>query len=233
MPEVLLMMPKLDYTIHIWKSYGVQILYNGDNGNKEPGNKVAEHGKYLGLTQVLNIVKKKEIEKRIRDLYRVKPGQSDYIGKLQSVLKVMLTELSEEELAKFKEKHKEWYTDRPSEEVIPNHEQNDKAVFELFSKVQPNWQNVKIWEAWDGSVPKESLPDKHKEKVKLPLNNNGYPILVDEDLSPPVTFSDLQATIRCFLTTYYQISTGNMKASGYIPPGYKFWELSYMTKEEV
>ncbi|EGO30216.1 hypothetical protein SERLADRAFT_404492 [Serpula lacrymans var. lacrymans S7.9] len=48
------------------------------------------------------------------------------------------------------------------------HEQNNEAEFELISKAQPNWQNVKIWEAWgkyvqtdiDGSVPKESLPSK-------------------------------------------------------------------------
>ncbi|EGO30225.1 hypothetical protein SERLADRAFT_404497 [Serpula lacrymans var. lacrymans S7.9] len=127
------------------------------------------------------------------DLYRVKPGQSGYIGKLQSVLKAMLTELSEKDLAELKEKRKEWYINGPSEEMRQNnsrsakmkgrkvvkdfqvqdswdlgtlsfvlithkytngticvsfHEQNDKAVFELFSKVQPNWQNVKIWEAW-------------------------------------------------------------------------------------
>ncbi|EGO28192.1 hypothetical protein SERLADRAFT_434049 [Serpula lacrymans var. lacrymans S7.9] len=137
------------------------------------------------------------------------------------------------------------------------HEQNDEAGFELFSKVQPNWQNVKIWEAWgkyaqsqftdiDGSVPKESLPSKQKEKIKIPLNNNEYPILVDEDLSSLATFSDLQAIIRSFLTTHYQISTGNAKASvpwtslaecpgNYIdlPKGYKFWEPSCMTKEET
>ncbi|EGO04385.1 hypothetical protein SERLA73DRAFT_148917 [Serpula lacrymans var. lacrymans S7.3] len=65
----------------------------------------------------------------------------------------------------------------------------------------------------DGSVPKESLPSKEKEKIKLPLDNNEYPILVDEDLSSLATFSDLQAIIRSFLMTYYQISTGNTKAS--------------------
>ncbi|EGO30519.1 hypothetical protein SERLADRAFT_432088 [Serpula lacrymans var. lacrymans S7.9] len=217
-------------------------------------------------------VKKKEVEKRMWDLYRVKPGQSGYIGKGE-----------------------EWYINEPSEEVrqkvakmkgrkvvkdfqmqatrdlgmlsfvltahrdtngticVSFHEQNDKAGFELFSKVQPNWKNVKIWEAWekyaqsqfsdiDGSVPKESLPSKQKEKIKLPLDDNGYPILVDEDLSSPATFSDLQAIIRSLLMTHYQISTGNAKASvpwtslaerpgnyidlskGYIPPGYRFRE---------
>ncbi|EGO04663.1 hypothetical protein SERLA73DRAFT_149080 [Serpula lacrymans var. lacrymans S7.3] len=246
-------------------------LYN-HSGNKQPGNKVAGHGKYLSLNQVLNLVKKKEVEKRMWDLYRVKPGQSGYIGKGE-----------------------EWYINEPSEEVrqkvakmkgrkvvkdfqmqatrdlgmlsfvltahrdtngticVSFHEQNDKAGFELFSKVQPNWKNVKIWEAWekyaqsqfsdiDGSVPKESLPSKQKEKIKLPLDDNGYPILVDEDLSSPATFSDLQAIIRSLLMTHYQISTGNAKASvpwtslaerpgnyidlskGYIPPGYRFRE---------
>ncbi|EGO05139.1 hypothetical protein SERLA73DRAFT_149370 [Serpula lacrymans var. lacrymans S7.3] len=76
------------------------------------------------------------------------------------------------------------------------HEQNDEAGFELFSKVQPNWQHIKIWEAWgkytqtdiDGSVPKESLPSKQKEKIKLPLDDNGYPILVDENPSSLATF---------------------------------------------
>ncbi|EGO03237.1 hypothetical protein SERLA73DRAFT_69139 [Serpula lacrymans var. lacrymans S7.3] len=105
-----------------------------------------------------------------------------------------------------------------------NHEQNDEAGFELFNKVQPNWQNVKIWEAWgkyaqsqfadiDGSVPKESLSSKQKEKIKLSLDNNGYPILVYQDLSSPATFSDLQVIIRSFLMTHYQISNGNAKAS--------------------
>ncbi|EGO28283.1 hypothetical protein SERLADRAFT_405889 [Serpula lacrymans var. lacrymans S7.9] len=89
-------------------------LYN-HSGNKEPRNKVAGHVKYLGQNQVLNGVKKKEVEKRMWDLYGVKPGQSGYIGKLQSVLKVMLTELSKEELAELKEKHNEWYIDGPSE----------------------------------------------------------------------------------------------------------------------
>ncbi|EGO04983.1 hypothetical protein SERLA73DRAFT_149279 [Serpula lacrymans var. lacrymans S7.3] len=40
-----------------------------------------------------------------------------YIGKLQSVLKGMLTELSEEELAELNEKREKWYIDGPSEEV--------------------------------------------------------------------------------------------------------------------
>ncbi|EGN96023.1 hypothetical protein SERLA73DRAFT_154487 [Serpula lacrymans var. lacrymans S7.3] len=91
-------------------------LYN-HSGNKKPRHKVARHGKYLSLNQVLNIVKKKEVEKRMWDLYRVKPGQSDYIGKLQSVLKAMLTELSEEELAELKVKCEEWYIDGPLEKV--------------------------------------------------------------------------------------------------------------------
>ncbi|EGO18484.1 hypothetical protein SERLADRAFT_412201 [Serpula lacrymans var. lacrymans S7.9] len=202
-------------------------LYN-HSGNKEPGNKVSRHGKYLSLNQVLNLVKK-EVEKRMWDLYGVKPRH-------------------EEELAELKEKCEKWYIDGPSEEVrqkaaeikgrkvvkdfqmwsrdlgmlsfvltahrdtngticVSFHEQNDKAGFELFSKVQPNWQNIKIWEAWgkyaqtdiDGSVPKESLPSKQKEKIKLPLNDNGYPILVDEYLSSPATFSDLQAIISLHL----------------------------------
>ncbi|EGO04712.1 hypothetical protein SERLA73DRAFT_149116 [Serpula lacrymans var. lacrymans S7.3] len=76
-------------------------------------------------------------------------------------------------------------------------------------------------------------------------------ILVDEDLFSPATFSDLQAILRSFLMTYYQISTGNPKTSvpwtslvkclgdyidlskGYIPSGYKFQEPSHMTKEET
>ncbi|EGO21548.1 hypothetical protein SERLADRAFT_410164 [Serpula lacrymans var. lacrymans S7.9] len=94
-------------------------LYN-HSGNKKPRHKVARHGKYLSLNQVLNIVKKKEVEKRMWDLYRVKPGQSDYIGKLQSVLKAMLTELSEEELAELKVKCEEWYIDGPLEKVRQN-----------------------------------------------------------------------------------------------------------------
>ncbi|EGO04881.1 hypothetical protein SERLA73DRAFT_68544 [Serpula lacrymans var. lacrymans S7.3] len=56
-------------------------LYN-HTGNKELGNKVAGHGKYLGLNQVLNLMKKKGVEKRMWDLYGVKLGQSGYIGKL-------------------------------------------------------------------------------------------------------------------------------------------------------
>ena len=36
--------------------------------------------------------------------YQANPGQSDYIGKMQNVLRAMLNELSDQELSKIKEK---------------------------------------------------------------------------------------------------------------------------------
>ncbi|EGO02665.1 hypothetical protein SERLA73DRAFT_150325 [Serpula lacrymans var. lacrymans S7.3] len=162
-------MHKLKYSIHIWKSSGVQVLYNRDvylmmpgiksekiwgnmyglyshSGNKEPGNKVVGHRKYVGLNQVLNTVKKKELKKRMWDLYRLLKVPRAAEMKGRKVVKNFQMQASRDlGMLSFV-----LSADRDTNGAIcmSFHEQNDKATFELFSKVQPNWQNIKIWEAW-------------------------------------------------------------------------------------
>ncbi|EGO28371.1 hypothetical protein SERLADRAFT_405938 [Serpula lacrymans var. lacrymans S7.9] len=125
-----------------------QIRYGlySHSGNKEPGNKVVGHRKYVGLNQVLNTVKKKELKKRMWDLYRLLKVPRAAEMKGRKVVKNFQMQASRDlGMLSFV-----LSADRDTNGAIcmSFHEQNDKATFELFSKVQPNWQNIKIWEAW-------------------------------------------------------------------------------------
>ncbi|EGO30308.1 hypothetical protein SERLADRAFT_404539 [Serpula lacrymans var. lacrymans S7.9] len=160
------------------------------------------------------------------DLYRVKPGHSGYEEVRQKKVKKDFQMQATQDLGML------------SFVLTAHRDTNGTICVFLPSDV-------------DGSVPKENLPSKQPKKIKLLFDNNGYPILADEDPPSLATFSDLRIIIRSFLTTHYQISTGNTKASipwtslaerpgyyidllkGYIPSGYKFQEPSRMAKEET